>query len=310
MMMTTTPRPAPASAQKFALLSIAAAIVTIGMKTTAWKLTGSVGLLSDAVESIVNLLAALVAFWALRVAAQPPDAEHPFGHSKAEYLASAFEGIAILGAAIAIAMTAWKRISDPQPLENVGLGLAVSVGAAAVNGVVAFVLLRAGKRLDSITLRSDAHHLLTDVWTSGGVLLGILVVKLTGWLILDPIVALAVATNIVFMAGKILLETAQGLLDRTISPADQKQLDGVLAKFRGDGVEVHAVRARQSGPVRFIDMHVLVPGSWSVQRGHDLCEGIEHGVKALFPRASVMTHLEPAEDPVAWDDPAKDESPS
>ncbi len=217
MTMTTTPRPAPAAAQRFALLSIAAAIVTIGMKTVAWKLTGSVGLLSDAVESLVNLLAALVAFWALRVAAQPPDAEHPFGHSKAEYLASAFEGIAILGASIAIAITAWKRISDPQPLENVGLGLAVSVGASVVNGVVAFVLLRAGRRLDSITLRSDAHHLLTDVWTSGGVLVGILVVKLTGWLILDPIVALAVATNIVFMAGKILLETAQGLLDRTIS---------------------------------------------------------------------------------------------
>lgn len=310
MMMTTSTRPGPASAQRFALLSIAAAIITIGMKTTAWTLTGSVGLLSDAVESLVNLLAALVAFWALRVAAQPPDAEHPFGHSKAEYLASAFEGIAILGAAIAIAMTAWKRISDPQPLENVGLGLAVSVGAAAVNGVVALVLLRAGRRLDSITLRSDAHHLLTDVWTSAGVLVGILVVKLTGWLILDPIVALAVATNIVFMAGKILLETAQGLLDRTIPVAEQKQLDDVLAKFRGDGVEVHAVRARQSGPVRFIDMHVLVPGSWSVQRGHDLCEAIEHGVKSLFPRSSVMTHLEPAEDPVAWDDPAKGESPA
>ncbi|HYN40820.1 MAG TPA: cation diffusion facilitator family transporter [Thermoanaerobaculia bacterium] len=303
MMMTTT-RPQPAAAQRFALLSIAAAIVTIGMKTTAWKLTGSVGLLSDAVESIVNLLAALVAFWALRVAAQPPDAEHPFGHSKAEYLASAFEGIAILGAAIAIAMTAWKRIADPQPLENVGLGLAVAVGAAAVNGVVAFVLLRAGRRLDSITLRSDAHHLMTDVWTSGGVLVGILIVKLTGWLVLDPIVALAVATNIVWMAAKILLETAQGLLDRTIPAAEQKQLDDVLAKFRGDGVEVHAVRARQAGPVRFIDMHVLVPGSWSVQRGHDLCEGIESGVKSLFPRSSVLTHLEPAEDPTAWDDPA------
>jgi cation diffusion facilitator family transporter len=309
-MMMTTPRARPAAAQRFALLSIAAAVVTIGMKTVAWKLTGSVGLLSDAVESLVNLLAAVVAFWALRVAAEPPDAEHPFGHSKAEYLASAFEGIAILGAAIAIAMTAWKRISDPQPLENVGLGLAVSVGAAAVNGVVAFVLLRAGKRLDSITLRSDAHHLLTDVWTSGGVLFGIVVVKLTGWLLLDPIVALAVATNIVFMAGKILLETAQGLLDRTIPPAEQKQLDDVLARFRVDGVEVHAVRARQAGPVRFIDMHVLVPGSWSVQRGHDLCEGIENGVKALFPRASVMTHLEPAEDPAAWDDPAGPEGGS
>jgi cation diffusion facilitator family transporter len=300
-MMMTKPRPAPASAQRFALLSIAAAIVTIGMKTVAWKLTGSVGLLSDAVESIVNLLAALVAFWALRVAAQPPDAEHPFGHSKAEYLASAFEGIAILGAAIAIAMTAWKRIADPQPLENVGLGLAVSVGASVVNGVVAFILLRAGRRLDSITLRSDAHHLITDVWTSGGVLVGILIVKLTGWLILDPIVALAVATNIVFMAAKILLETAQGLLDRTISPAEQKQLDEVLARFRGNGVEVHSVRARQAGPVRFIDMHVLVPGSWSVQHGHDLCEEVERGVKSLFPLASVLTHLEPAEDPVAWE---------
>lgn len=303
-MMTTTTRPEPVAAQRFALLSIAAAIVTIGMKTTAWKLTGSVGLLSDAVESIVNLLAALVAFWALRVAAQPPDAEHPFGHSKAEYLASAFEGIAILGAAIAIAMTAWKRIADPQPLDNVGLGLAISVGAAAVNGVVAFVLLRAGKRLDSITLRSDAHHLLTDVWTSGGVVVGIVVVKLTGWLILDPIVALAVATNIVWMATRILLETAQGLLDRTIPADEQKQLDDVLARFQRDGVAVHAVRARQAGPVRFIDMHVLVPGSWSVQRGHDLCEGIEGAVKGLFPRSSVLTHLEPAEDPTAWDDPA------
>ena len=302
-MMMTTPRPEPAAAQRYALLSIAAAIATIGMKTAAWKVTGSVGLLSDAVESIVNLLAALVAFWALRVAAQPPDAEHPFGHSKAEYLASAFEGIAILGAAIAIAITAWRRIADPQPLDSVGVGLAISVGASVVNGAVAFVLLRAGRRLDSITLRSDAHHLLTDVWTSVGVLVGILVVKLTGWLVLDPIVALAVATNIVWMAGRILLETAQGLLDRTIPAAEQKQLDDVLAKFRGDGVEVHAVRARQAGPVRFIDMHVLVPGSWSVQRGHDLCEGIESGVKALFPRSSVMTHLEPAEDPSAWDDP-------
>ena len=302
MMMTTT-RSEPAAAQQFALLSIAAAIATIGLKTAAWALTGSVGLLSDAVESIVNLLAALVAFWALRVAAQPPDHEHAFGHSKAEYLASAFEGIAILGAAIAIAITAWKRIADPQPIENVGLGLAMSVGAAAVNGAVAFVLLRAGRRLDSITLRSDAHHLLTDVWTSGGVLVGILVVKLTGWLVLDPIVALAVATNIVWMAGRILIETAQGLLDRTIPEAEKKQLDTALARFQSTGVAVHAVRTRQAGPVRFIDMHVLVPGSWSVQQGHDLCEEIENDVKALFSRASVLTHLEPAEDPSAWDDP-------
>ncbi len=303
-MTVTTTRAEPAAAHTFALLSIAAAIVTIGMKTAAWKLTGSVGLLSDAVESLVNLLAAVVALWALRVAAQPPDAEHHFGHSKAEYLASAFEGLAILGAAIAIAVTAWKRIADPQPLENVGLGLAVSVGAGAVNGAVAMVLMRAGKRLDSITLRSDAHHLMTDVWTSGGVLVGVVLVKVTGWLVLDPIVALAVATNIVWMAGRILIETAQGLLDRTIPETEKKQLEAILARFRGDGVEVHSVRTRAAGPVRFVDMHVLVPGSWSVQRGHDLCEEIERAVSAAFPRASVLTHLEPAEDPAAWEHPA------
>ncbi|MFN7986909.1 MAG: cation diffusion facilitator family transporter [Thermoanaerobaculia bacterium] len=292
---------APGDAQRYALLSIGAAVLTIGLKAVAWTLTGSVGLLSDAVESLVNLLAAVVALWALRVAAQPPDAEHHFGHSKAEYLASAFEGLAILGAAIAIAVTAWKRIADPQPLENVGLGLAVSIGAAAVNGAVATVLMRAGKRLDSITLRSDAHHLMTDVWTSGGVLVGVVLVKVTGWLLLDPLVALAVATNIVWMAGRILLETAQGLLDRTMPESETAQLEVVLARFRTDGVDVHSVRTRTAGPVRFVDMHVLVPGSWTVQRGHDLCEEIERAVASAFPRASVLTHLEPAEDPSAWE---------
>jgi cation diffusion facilitator family transporter len=292
---------APGGAQRYALLSIAAAVVTIGLKTVAWTLTGSVGLLSDAVESLVNLLAAVVALWALRVAAQPPDAEHHFGHSKAEYLASAFEGLAILGAAIAIAVTAWKRIADPQPLENVGLGLAVSLCAAAVNGGVATVLMRAGRRLDSITLRSDAHHLMTDVWTSGGVLVGVVLVKATGWLVLDPVVALAVATNIVWMAGRILIETAQGLLDRTIPESEKAQLEAILVRFRKDGVDVHSVRTRTAGPVRFVDMHVLVPGSWTVQHGHDLCDEIERAVTSAFPRASVLTHLEPAEDVAAWD---------
>jgi cation diffusion facilitator family transporter len=299
----------PASAHRYALLSVGAAVVTIGLKTVAWALTGSVGLLSDAVESVVNLLAAVVALWALRVAAQPPDAEHHFGHSKAEYLASAFEGLAILGAATAIAVTAWKRIADPQPLENVGLGLAVSICAAAVNGGVASVLMRAGKRLDSITLRSDAHHLMTDVWTSGGVLVGVVLVKATGWLLLDPLVALAVATNIVWMAGRILLETAQGLLDRTIPESEKAELEAILVRFRKDGVDVHSVRTRSAGPVRFVDMHVLVPGSWSVQRGHDLCEEIERAVSSALPRASVLTHLEPSEDPSAWDH-AKATSPT
>jgi hypothetical protein len=181
-------------AQRYALLSIAAALATISLKTVAWKVTGSVGLLSDAVESVVNLLAAVVALWALRFAAAPPDAEHQFGHAKAEYLASAFEGLAILGASVAIALTAWERIADPRPIEQAWLGIGVSTVAAGINGGVAFVLFRAGRRLDSIALRSDAHHLMTDVWTSAGVLAGVALVELTGWHLLDPIVALGVAS--------------------------------------------------------------------------------------------------------------------
>jgi cation diffusion facilitator family transporter len=291
----------PGGAQRYALLSIGAAVATITLKTVAWKLTGSVGLLSDAVESVVNLLAAVVALWALRVAAAPPDAEHHFGHSKAEYLASAFEGIAILGASVAIAITAWERIADPRPIEAAWLGIGVSSVAAAINGGVAFVLFRAGRRLDSITLRSDAHHLMTDVWTSAGVLAGVALVQATGWHILDPIVALAVATNIVWMAARILLETAQGLLDATLPDEERRALEALLLRYRTPDVALHAVRARQAGPIRFVDMHVLVPGSWTVQHGHDLCEEIERAVTSAFPRASVLTHLEPAEDLAAWD---------
>jgi len=298
----TSPRP-QGSAQSYALLSVGAAVATITLKLVAWRLTKSVGLLSDAVESVVNLLAAVVALWALRFAAAPPDAEHRFGHAKAEYLASAFEGLAILGASVAIALTAWARIADPQPIEDAWLGIGVSSVAAAINGGVAFVLFRAGKRLDSITLRSDAHHLMTDVWTSAGVLAGVALVQVTGWHLLDPIVALAVATNIVWMAGRILLETAHGLLDKTIPEGEQASLDTLLDRYRTGGIDLHAVRTRQAGPVRFVDMHVLVPGGWTVQRGHDLCEEIEREVRAILPRASVLTHLEPIEDPVSWDDP-------
>jgi cation diffusion facilitator family transporter len=300
----------PGGAQRYALLSIGAAVATITLKTAAWKLTGSVGLLSDAVESVVNLLAAVVALWALRFAAAPPDAEHRFGHSKAEYLASGFEGLAILGASIAIATTAWSRIADPQPIEDAWLGLGVSSVASAINGGVAFVLFRAARRLDSITLRSDAHHLMTDVWTSAGVLVGVALVQLTGWHVLDPIVALAVATNIVWMAGRILVETAHGLLDKTIPAGEQASLESLLARYRKGDVTLHAVRTRQAGPVRFVDMHVLVPGSWTVQRGHELCEEIEREVRAVLPHASVLTHLEPIEDPASWDDPESPGKPA
>ena len=296
-------------AEGYALLSIGAAVATITLKLVAWHLTKSVGLLSDAVESVVNILAAVVALWALRYAAAPPDDEHPFGHTKAEYFASGFEGIAILGASIAIAVTAWGRIADPRPIEDPWLGIGVSAVASAINGSVAWVLFRAGRRLDSITLRADAHHLMTDVWTSAGVLAGVALVELTGWTLLDPLVALAVATNIVWMAGRLLLESAHGLLDKTIPEGEQASLEALLARFRSGGVDLHAVRTRQAGPVRFVDMHVLVPGGWTVQRGHDLCEEIEREVRAVLPRASVLTHLEPIEDPVSWDDPASPRGP-
>jgi cation diffusion facilitator family transporter len=295
------PKLAP-QATAYARLSIAAGVTTLLLKFGAWKLTGSVGLLSDAVESIVNLLAAIVALWALTLARQPADKEHAFGHSKAEYFASGFEGLMILGAAVSIAIAAWGRIQDPQPIENVWAGLAVSIVAAGVNGAVALVLLRAGKRLSSITLRADAHHLMTDVWTSGGVLVGVVCVKLTGWLLLDPVVALIVATNIVWTAARLLIETGHGLLDSAIPTEDQTKLDSVLESFRDRGVMIHAVRTRLAGRRRFLEMHVLVPGVWTVQKGHDLCEEIEAAVTGAIPHATVLTHLEPFEDPASWND--------
>lgn len=294
------------SAPTYALLSVATAVVTIVLKMIAWRLTGSVGLLSDAIESFINLLAALVAFWALTVARKPADPEHAFGHTKAEYLASGFEGMAILAAAAAIAAVAVGRLQHPQPLTKIGAGLLVSVAASAVNGAVAVVLLRASRRLNSITLRADAWHLLTDVWTSAGVLAGVALVWVTGWLVLDPVVALLVAANIVWTGLKLLHETGQGLLDRALNEQDQKKIEAILDGFRSRGVEFHEVRTRAAGPRRFVQMHVLVPGAWSVQSGHDLLEEVETDLVAALPRLSVITHLEPLEDPASWNDKGLD----
>jgi cation diffusion facilitator family transporter len=286
----------------YAGVSIAAAVSTIGLKVYAWKITGSVGLLSDAAESGVNLLAALVALWALRRASQPADATYAFGQTKAEYLSSGFEGMMILAAAAAIAVASVDRLRNLQPIENVGLGLGISIVGSAINGGVAVVLLRAGKRLRSITLRADAQHLLTDVWTSAGVLVGVLLVKLTGWLVLDPVVALLVAANIVWTGVRLLQETSHGLLDRAIADDDQAALAGLLGRFHARGVVIHGLRTRAAGPRRFIQMHVLVPGAWPVKRGHDVCEEIERDVAEALPGSSVLTHLEPLEDPSSWDD--------
>ena len=291
-----------ASPRQYMLLSTAAAVATIVLKSLAWRLTGSVGLLSDAMESGVNLIAAIGAFWALTLAAKPADRTHHYGHFKAEYFSSGLESVLIVASALAIIHAAIGRLQDPQPLEQLGIGLAISLAATALNALVARVLLKAARRFDSITLRADAHHLLTDVWTSTGVFVGIGLVKLTGLTILDPLIAIAVAVNIVFTGWKLLHETASGLLDRSLPDQEQRLLENLLGSYESDEIRFHALRTRVAGSRRFVSFHLLVPGHWTVQAGHDLCEELEHKVAATLTRTHVLTHLEPIEDPKAWDD--------
>ena len=291
-----------ASPRQYMLLSTGAAVATIVLKSLAWRLTGSVGLLSDAMESGVNLIAAIGAFWALTLAAKPADRTHHYGHFKAEYFSSGLESVLIVAAALAIIHAAIGRLQDPQPLEQLGIGLAISLAATAINALVARVLLKAARRFDSITLRADAHHLLTDVWTSTGVFVGIGLVKLTGLTILDPLIAIAVAVNIVFTGWKLLHETASGLLDRSLPDQEQRLLENLLSSYESEEIRFHALRTRVAGSRRFVSFHLLVPGHWTVQAGHDLCEELEHKVAATLTRTHVLTHLEPIEDPKAWED--------
>lgn len=287
---------------RFAWLSLAAAAFTIVLKAVAYFLTGSVGLLSDALESFVNLAGALMALAMLTVAARPADEEHTYGHSKAEYFSSGVEGTLILLAAASIAYAAIQRLITPRPLEQVGLGLAVSVVASLVNLGVALVLRRAGKQYESITLVANSHHLLTDVWTSVGVLLGVGAVVLTGWQRLDPIVAILVAANIVWSGVGIVRQSVLGLMDTAVPADEQKKILAVLGRYEQEGVEFHALRTRQSGPRRFISFHVLVPGNWTVQEGHEKLEQIEADIRLTLPHATVFTHLEPLHDPISWED--------
>lgn len=290
------------SPRTYILLSIAAAVVTIVLKFGAFLLTGSVGLFSDAAESVINLVAALVAFWMLTVAARPPDEEHAYGHTKAEYFSSGLESTLILIAAAGIAWAAIERLMHLVPLENLGVGLAVSLLATGINGGVAFILLRAGKRLRSITLTADAHHLLTDVVTSVGVVVGIVLVGITGWFALDPLIALLVAANITWTGFHLLDASAHGLLDTALPRADLEVINQVLDKYREQGIDFHALRTRMSGQRRFMSMHVLVPGKWTVRHGHALCEEIERDIIGQLPYSTVFTHLEPVEDPVSMED--------
>jgi len=294
---------------KFAWLSIAAAFATIALKAAAWWLTGSVGLLSDALESFVNLAAAVVTLVMLVVAARPPDEAYAYGYSKAEYFASGLEGSLILVAAVLIGIAAVGRLLAPQPLERVGLGLAVSVAASTVNFGVARVLARAGRHYRSIALQADAEHLMTDVSTSAGVVAGVGLVALTGWLWLDPVIALAVAAHIVWIGVGIVRRSAAGLLDHALPETERRAIDAILDGFRAEGIEFHALRTRAAAGRSFVSMHVLVPGAWSVQRGHDVLEAIEERVREAVPGASVFTHLEPLEDPASYRDEALDRKP-
>jgi cation diffusion facilitator family transporter len=297
-------------ATRFAWLSIAAAVVTIAMKTGAWWLTGSVGLLSDALESLVNLAAAVMTLAMLSIAHRPPDDEHAFGYGKAEYFASGAEGAFILLAAVGIAWAGVDRLLAPRAIEQPGFGLALSTGASLVNLGVSRVLLRAARRHHSIALEADAHHLMTDVWTSAGVLAGIGLVAVTGWERLDPVIALLVATNILWTGARILRRSAVGLLDVALAPAERDALQGVLDRHGVPPVQFHALRTRQAGARRFVAVHVLVPGHWTVSRGHALLERIEEDIRSVVPNATVLTHLEALEDPTSWEDIGLDRDPS
>jgi cation diffusion facilitator family transporter len=295
---------------RFAWLSIAAALATIGLKSGAYLLTGSVGLLSDAAESLVNLVGALVALAMLTIAARPADEEHPYGHSKAEYFSSGIEGTLILIAALSIGYSAVLRLLDPQPLEQIGLGLLVSSAASLINLGAGLVLLQAGKRSGSVTLEANGKHLMTDVWTSVGVIAGVGAVALTGWIWLDPVVALIVAINIIWTGYQIISRSVQGLMDTGLPGVQQEIIQEILEKYRIDGIEFHALRTRQAGTRAFISFHVLVPGDWTVKRGHDLAEEIELNLQEALPGAVIFTHLESLSDPISWEDTDLDRTPA
>jgi cation diffusion facilitator family transporter len=290
------------SLTRFAWVSIAAAILTIALKTAAYLITGSVGMLSDAIESVVNLIGGIMALAMLTVAARPADEDHAYGHSKAEYFSSGVEGGLILVAAISIAIAAAQRLITPKPLEKIGPGLAVSVTASLVNLGVALLLLRVSRKYNSITLEANAKHLLTDVWTSMGVLAGVGVVALTDWERLDPVVALVVAAGIVWTGVGIAQRSISGLMDTMLSAGDLAVVRNILQTHMTNGVQFHALRSRQAGARKFVSVHVLVPGDWTVQRGHELLERIEGDIRRALPDAVAFTHLESLDDPASWDD--------
>ncbi len=292
-----------ASLTRYAWLSIAAAALTIALKAGAYLLTGSVGLLSDAIESVVNLLAAIMALGMLTIAARPPGESHTFGHGKAEYFSSNTEGVLILVASAGIIVTSVERIIHPREIEQIGIGLTVSIIASLVNFAVSQILLKAGKTHGSITLEADAHHLMTDVWTSVGVVLGVGAVALTGWAILDPLIALGVAANIIYTGVKLIQRSIAGLMDASLSDKEMQAVEDVLEKYRQEyEIDFHALRTRQAGARHFISVHVLVPGAWTVHDSHHIAEDIERDICAVVQNSVAFTHLEPIDDEISHDD--------
>jgi len=291
----------------FAWLSIGAALATIALKTGAYHLTGSVGLLSDALESLVNLAGAFMALSMLTIAARPPDDSHVYGHTKAEYFASVTEGLLILGAAAGIISAAVSRLVQPRAIEQLGLGLGVSVAASVINLIVARILRREGKARRSITLEADANHLMTDVWTSAGVIGGVAVAGFTGWTILDPIVAILVGLNIIWTGVRLVGRSVAGLMDAALPRQEQSLIQDVMEKYRQHGVSFHALRTRQAAARRFISVHILVPGDWTVHDAHHVAEDFESDIRAaLGSVVTVFTHIEPVEDELSMEDMSLD----
>ena len=290
----------------WAWVSIAAACLTIALKTWAWRISGSVGLLSDALESLVNLAGAIMTLWAITLAAKPAAANHAYGHSKVEYFASGFEGLLILLAALGIFWAAIQRFLHPAALMAVNAGLAASGLAALLNFIVARRLLREGQKHHAIALEADGAHLMTDVWTSLGVIVGVAAAAISGWLWLDPLLALCVAIHILWTGGRLLCRSVGGLMDSALPREEQAQIETILKAWQKQGIEFHALRTRDAASRVFISLHVLTPGTWSVQHGHDLAERIEADIRRAIPRAHVITHLEPIEDPVSQEDQTLD----
>ncbi len=295
--------------KRYAGLSTATAIVTIILKSASYFLTGSVGFLSDAAESLVNLVGAVMALAMLSIASRPADDDHAYGHGKAEYFSSGVEGTMIFLAGIVIGVTAIRRLASPQPLQQLGLGILVSTVASLANLATALLLLRAGRRYHSITLEANARHLLADVWTTAGVIAGIAVVSLTGWQRLDPIIALVVTTVIIRTGIHIVRKSILGLMDTALPAEEQAALVSILEGYRPEGIDYHALRTRQAGPRRFISFHIIVPGAWTVHEGHQLLERIEADIRSALSNVTVLTHLESSEDPSSWDDTALDRTP-